>query len=320
MLTMLPSAISSRPAVAVLVSFVMVVLLINSVWLYGPQTNIFHQPPSADHADLPSPQSLLEKPFPAKIWQSWKDDSQDPTDRTVGFPHQWRVVNPGWRYERITDANIDAYVRDNFDATIADLFASMQDHILKADFLRYLILLREGGVWADIDVYPHQPVSRWIPEGFLDSVNLVIGIENDHHKKPIWKGSPYSVQLCQYTVLAKPGHPVIQTLVDQVTRDLQTLLGSKPEGAPTTFEDVMTTTGPFAFTKALMDYFTQVTGEEHTGDELESLAAPRKIGDVLVLPIESFGWLAHEHTHKKGDPSILVEHLFIGSWRQGHPG
>ncbi|GKT63427.1 initiation-specific alpha-1,6-mannosyltransferase [Colletotrichum tofieldiae] len=316
---MLPSAISNRSAIALLAGFVLVGLLINTVSHYGPHTNIFHQPP-ANHADSLSPQVLLSVPFPAKIWQSWKDDAQDPTERTVGFPHQWRVVNPGWRYERITDANNDAYVRENFNATIVDLFVSMKDHILKADFLRYLILLREGGVWADIDVYPHQPVSKWIPEEFLDSVNLVIGIENDHRKKPIWNGSPYSVQLCQYTVLAKPGHPAIQRLVDQVTHNLQGLFGSKLGNAPTTFEDVMATTGPFAFTKVMMDYFSQVTGEEHTGDELESLEAPRKIGDVLVLPKESFGWLAHEHTHKKGDPFILVEHLFIGSWRQGHPG
>src|SRR4051794_5976238 len=63
---------------------------------------------------------LSSQPFPSKIWQSWKDDSDDPTDRTIGFPHQWRVVNPNWRYERITDANIDDYVRDRFfNTTIA---------------------------------------------------------------------------------------------------------------------------------------------------------------------------------------------------------
>ncbi|KAF9874134.1 initiation-specific alpha-1, 6-mannosyltransferase [Colletotrichum karsti] len=296
--------------------------MVNSASRFGSPTNILQQPSGdeADPVDQPSSPSLLSISFPSKIWQSWKDDAPDPTERTVGFPHQWTVLNPGWRYERITDANNDAYVRDNFNDTIANLFTSMKDPILKADFLRYLILLREGGVWADIDVYPHQPVSKWIPDDLLGSVNLVIGIENDHHKTPIWPGSPYSVQLCQYTVLAKPGHPVIQTLVDQVTHDLRTLLDSKSEGAPITFENVMATTGPFAFTKVMMDYFSQVTGESHTGDELDSLDSPRKIGDVLVLPKESFGWLAHENTHKKGDPAILVEHLFIGSWRQGHPG
>ncbi|KAI5459650.1 nucleotide-diphospho-sugar transferase [Mariannaea sp. PMI_226] len=269
----------------------------------------------------PSDASLLSQPFPSKIWQSWKDDAEDPTERTVGFPHQWRVINPGWRYERITDASNDKYVRDRFANTvIPDVFTFLSDPILKADFLRYLILLTEGGVWADIDVYPHQPVDKWIPEKYLGQVNLVVGIENDHHKEPIWPDSPYSVQLCQYAVLAKPGHPALRVLVDQVNAGLQRLLVSKLPGQLVSFEEVMATTGPFVFTQVLMDYFTNTTGVEHNGNELDNLAEPRLIGDVLVLPRDSFGWLPHDNAHEKGDDIILVEHLFMGSWREGHPG
>jgi mannosyltransferase OCH1-like enzyme len=181
-------------------------------------------------------------------------------------------------------------------------------------------MLREGGVWADIDVLPHQPVSKWIPEEYKDKANLVIGIESDHHKRPIWPGSRYSVQLCQYTMLAKPNHPVLHTIVERVVKDLEGLPQAHEEGGYVSFEQVMGTTGPFAFTKALMDYFTMETGVEHTGDELSNLMEPRLIGDVLVLPKDSFGWLPQEHTHEKGDAMILVEHLFIGSWREGHPG
>ncbi|KAK4243160.1 alpha-1,6-mannosyltransferase HOC1 [Corynascus novoguineensis] len=269
-------------------------------------TNILHRPPSDPGLES---QSLLSRSFPTKIWQCWKDDSEDPTQRTVGFPHQWRIVNPDWRYERFTDSNIDSYVRERFDGTIVEVFTSLKDHILRADFLRYLILLKEGG-----------PVSKWIPEQYKQSVNLVIGIENDHHKQPIWPGSRFSVQLCQYTVLAKPGHLAVKVLVDQVVSNLQHLINTEAPGTRITFEDVMSTTGPFVFTKVLMDYFTNVTGVEHTGNELDRLEEPRLIGDVLVLPKDSFGWLPQEHTRPKGNPTILVEHLFIGSWRAEHPG
>jgi mannosyltransferase OCH1-like enzyme len=287
--------------------------------------SVFQRPPSVspivqepDPKSEPSPLSL--QAFPSKIWQSWKDDSEDPTDRTVGFPRQWRVVNPEWRYERITDLNNDGYVQDHFDGLISEIFTSLKDPILKADFLRYLIMLQEGGVWADIDVYPLQPISKWIPEQYRGLVNLVIGIENDHHKSPIWPGSPYSVQLCQYTVLTKPGHPAIRTLVDLVTRNLEQLTQSKRPGDVITFQDVMGTTGPFVFTQVMMDYFTEKTGVEHNGNELDRLKEPRLIGDVLVLPKDSFGWLAHEHTHEKEDPMVLVTHKFIASWRGSHPG
>ncbi|KAH7302908.1 nucleotide-diphospho-sugar transferase [Stachybotrys elegans] len=290
-------------------------------------------PPSYRHFSEPRPLQLqpphvgptidlASTSFPNKIWQSWKDDSEDSNERTVGFPHQWRVVNPDWRYERTTDGNIDAYVDANFQPPISSVFINLTDPILKADFLRYLVLLHEGGVWADIDLYPHQPVSAWIPEPYHsdNSVNLLIGIENDHHKRPIWPGSPYSVQLAQYVVFAKPNHPAIEMVVNQVTTTLQVLSETKTTTDTITFEDVMGTTGPFIFTKVMMDYFQEQTGVVHTGDELDHLKEPRLIGDVLVLPKDSFGWLPQEHAHEKGDPMILVEHLFIGSWREGHPG
>ncbi|KAI0538276.1 nucleotide-diphospho-sugar transferase [Xylaria digitata] len=267
----------------------------------------------------PSSESLSQQPFPKKIWQSWKDDSDGPTERTVGFPHKWRTVNPQYRYERITDANCNAYVEDHFPANVSRVFTSLADPILKADLLRYLVLMLEGGVWADIDVLPHVPISDWIPEAYQDSTNLVVGIENDKHKNPIWPGSPYSVQLAQYTILAKPHHPAIIMLVDRVARNLTRLYKGKKSTDRITFAEVMFTTGPFAFTEVLMDYFTEVTGTNHTGDELDRIREPKLIGDVLVLPIDSFGWLPHRHRHEAGDPSILVEHLFIGSWRAGHP-
>ncbi|SPJ85627.1 related to alpha-1,6-mannosyltransferase HOC1 [Fusarium torulosum] len=315
---MILPTLAHRKYVFVLLAGVVIVMLL--VGNYAYDNGISRTSFSTEDALSTESAAPKQEPFPHKIWQSWKDDSEDPTDRTVGFPHQWRKINPGWRYERITDANNDAYVRDRFDANISDVFTSSQDPVLKADFLRYLILLREGGVWADIDTYAHQPVSKWIPKKDQGLVNLVVGIENDHHKQPIWPGSPYSVQLCQYSVLAQPNHPAIKTLVEQVTIDLKKLLASKQPNETVSFQDVMSTTGPFAFTKVLMDYFKEVSGEEHNGDELDRLAEPRLIGDVLVLPKDSFGWLPQQNTHKKGDPSILVEHLFIGSWRDGHPG
>jgi mannosyltransferase OCH1-like enzyme len=259
------------------------------------------------------------QPFPEKIWQSWKDDSDDPTDRTIGFPRAWRTVNPHHRYERITDNNSNAFVSANFPLEISSTFIKLTDPILRADFLRYLVMSKEGGVWADIDVFPHQPITSWVPEPYLNETNLLIGIENDHHKRPIWHNSPYSVQLAQYTMLAKPGHPALSRLVEQVNKNIKTLFAGKSSTDGVTFEDVMSTTGPFAFTQVLMDHFTEVTGVQHTGDELDRLSEPLLIGDVLVLPKDCFGWLPQEHRLEKGDPSILVEHLFMGSWRADHP-
>lgn len=266
---------------------------------------------------------LLTQPFPTKIWQSWKDDSDGPTSATAGFPHKWREINPSWRYERITDANMNTYVSERFadtDPFLVDLFTGLTDPILRADLLRYLILLREGGLWADIDVLPRRPVPEWVSEQHRGKVNLVVGIETDHHKEPVWSGLPYSVVLAQFVVLAKPGHPALRVLVERVAASLRELLTRKQPRGVITFEDVMATTGPFMFTDVLFQYFKNVTGVEYTGDEMNWLQEPMLIGDVLILPKDSFGWLPWEHAHEQDDPMVLVEHKFISTWRASHPG
>jgi mannosyltransferase OCH1-like enzyme len=113
--------------------------------------------------------------FPKKIWQIWRDDSEEPTDRTVGYPHKWRVMNPDYRYERITHANADSYVQEKVPEALGKVFLACKSHILRADLLRYLILFGEGGVWADIDTMPHRPVNEWIPDEYQNqTVNLVV--------------------------------------------------------------------------------------------------------------------------------------------------
>jgi hypothetical protein len=90
-------------------------------------------------------------------------------------------------------------------------------------------------------------------------------------------------------------------------------MSKKSPGDMITFKELIGTTGPFAFTKVLIEYFEEMTGIEHTGAELDSLEEPRLIGDVLVLPKDSFSWLPQENTHEEGDAMILVEHTFISS-------
>jgi len=284
----------------------------------------------------------LQTSLSEKIWQSWKDNSEDPAERTVGFPQQWRAANPGFRYERITDSNSETYVRDRFSPDISKLFSEISDPILRVDLLRYLILYADGGVWSDIDTRPAQPVSKWIPEEYANRTNFVVGIENDHNGDEIWPSVPYTVQLAQYAVLAKPGHVTMARLIERVCNKLREKLDANDgrnsaresdpknqnrglrarDSAPQlhlSFDEVMSTTGPLPFTAVLIEYFSEQTGEEYTGNQLTALKEPKLIGDVLVLPLDSFGWMPQLHTVEENDPLVKAIHLFIGSWRASHP-
>ncbi|KAK4450988.1 alpha-1 6-mannosyltransferase HOC1 [Podospora aff. communis PSN243] len=315
--TMASSTPSRRSIAARLLAALLLILLLFGHYSYQ----------NLSASSIPAYHFHPSQPFPQKIWQSSKADPKNSTPQTNNPPHQWRTLNPSFRYERLTDANMDAYVRSRAastrhiaDLAISDLFVSLPNPILKAEFLRYLVLLYDGGVWADIDTLPHRPVAEWIPPVYRDRVNLVVGIEKDGNKQPIWPGLPYSVQLCTYTVLAKPGHPAIRAVVDEVAQNLGRVIGSKAVGGAAAFEEVMSTMGPLVFTRVLMEYLSNTTGIAHTGDELGGLAEPRLIGDILVLPKDSFGWLQQEHRHPKVHEMVLVEHFSIPSWRAGCPG
>lgn len=182
---------------------------------------------------------------------------------------------------------------------------------MKADYLRYLILLKEGGVWADIDVKARKPVKDWIPEEYRDKVNIIIGVERDHNKDRIWSDQPYSIQLAQFVMMAKPGHPIIENLVQLTEKNLRKLVAAKKASESASFPDIMGTTGPWTFTKVFMDYFTEITGVKHNGDEMALMDKPMLIGDVLVMPKISFGSLGDV---SDDDPGVLTKHFFIGSW------
>ena len=59
------------------------------------------------------------------------------------YPHGFRVLN---------DAQIDEFIRLNFDNSTYDAFQILPLNVMKADFFRYAVLQAKGGVYADVDV------------------------------------------------------------------------------------------------------------------------------------------------------------------------
>jgi hypothetical protein len=156
-----------------------------------------------------------------------------------------------------------------------------------------------------------------IPDEYKVKVNSVVGIENDHKGGKIWPTVPYTVQLAQFTMLAKPGHVVLARLIERVCTKRRELIDAKggkvrvnvlgledrnattldARGGPDIhmiFDAVMSTTGPFPYTPVLMEYFSEITGE-YNGNQFTSIKEPKLVGDVLVLPVDSFGWMGHLH-------------------------
>lgn len=266
--------------------------------------------------------------FPAYIWQTWKQDLDDPhfdaqLRHTV---NSWSDKNAGFVHEVLSDHTAAALIRHLYMNVpqVIEAYESMPETILKADFFRYLILLARGGTYSDVDTEALQPIPNWIPASVDPmKLGLIVGIEADPDR-PDWKDwYARRIQFCQWTIQAKPGHPVLREIVSKITETtLQkkkdgklNLPGSKERGS-----DIMDWTGPGVWTDSVFEYFNNrvksglhqdVTWRDFTG-----LKEPKSMSDVLVLPITSFSpGIGQMGAENDNHPLAFVKHKFEGSWK-----
>lgn len=225
----------------------------------------------------------------------------------------------------MTEGTEDSFVRDKFryDSGIRQTYDLIKsDPILRADFLRYLILLAEGGVYTDVDTRPIRPVDDWIPSQYRNRTNIVLGIEIDKGQGPLWSGMPWSIQISQFTIMAKRNHPLIRRVVHDVQNGVETFL--RQQGRDTLpqlfFDDVIGLTGPRVFTTAVFEYLSECLGLRITGDEISGLRQPILLADALIVPVNGFAsGQQHSHSGTADDETALVSHTWMSSWVPTHP-
>lgn len=200
---------------------------------------------------------------------------------------------------------------------IRALYDAIPRIVMRADFLRYLALAMEGGVYSDADTVMVRGLAHWVPEEFRDRTRLIVGIEADSGRDgDVIPGTAYRVQFCQWTLAGAVAHPVFWKMVDRI-------LGSVVEheadgGRSFSDRDVLEVGGPVGWTKIVYEYLSLSVGSEVTWADLTGLREPKLFGDVLVLPIDAFAtgvW--HSGASKVGanKDGTLVLHSFKGSWK-----
>lgn len=279
-----------------------------------------------------NPTNAVGDVIPKKIWQTWKVDALSFEERDLTTARTWTAKNPGHRYETLTDNNDMYYVETHFGANglnrpdIVDTYRSLTTKIIKADLLRYLVMYVEGGVYTDIDVEALKPVERFIPDRYDESkVNMVIGIEID---QPEFKDHAILGQkcmsFCQWTFMCKPRLPVMLRLIENIMSWLDGL--SREQGVPIgelqlDFDEVISGTGPSAFTTAVLAEMSIEVGEEIRWDTFHAMPESKLVGGVLVLTVEAFAaGQGHSDSGNHNARTALVKHHYHASgWPSAHP-
>lgn len=166
----------------------------------------------------------------------------------------------------------------------------------------------------------------------------------------------HDVQFCQWTLAGAAGHPLFKNAAITSVERIAALAAARQESitdlnptrhvrqgittsffCPVTFplvvdldrfdetnteQEVVTTTGPSAWSDVVFEYLHKVDLNFTEPRELSGLTEPRLVGDVLVLTIDGFG-MGQPHSHSTSDGSTpdaaLVKHGFAGTWAKERP-
>lgn len=270
--------------------------------------------------------------FPRKIWQSWKVDPLRFDDRDIERARTWTMKNPSYRYEVLTDENAVQYVEQYFGPAgfnrpdIVYTYKSLKAKVIQADLLRYLIMYAEGGLYADIDVEAIRSINHFVPKRFDErNIDMIIGVETD---EPGFKDHPIlgskSQSFCQWTFMCKPRLPVMMRLIENILIWLNDV--ARRQGKPISeieldFDEVLSGTGPSAFTTAVLAEMSVLTGETTTWDTFHDMEESKIVGKILVLTSEAFAaGTGHSDSGNHGGKGALVRHHFhASSWTTHHP-
>ncbi|KAL8716418.1 MAG: hypothetical protein Q9220_000325 [cf. Caloplaca sp. 1 TL-2023] len=267
-----------------------------------------------------------EGKFPAYIWQTWKytPASGEFADNFRASEASWTEKHPGFVHEVVTDKAAVYLIKYLFASVpeVLEAYNSLPLPVLKADFFRYLILLARGGIYTDIDTTAIVSTTDWIPaEVPRSTIGLVIGIEADADR-PDWKDwFSRRIQFCQWTIQAKPGHPVLRDVVAVITEDILRMKKTGILKLNKMDKSIVEFTGPAVWTDAIFNYlnnpsFFMMEGKNITWEAFTGMDSAKKVGDVVVLPITSFSpGVGQMGAKEPDDPMAFVKHEFEGTWK-----
>lgn len=217
----------------------------------------------------------------------------------------------------------DEFVLRHFanEPRIVEAWQNMPNVGMKSDFLRYLLLSVEGGVYTDTDTVAIKPIDDWLPKELRGEVRLIVGIEFDRWDGPQWGDILHWLQFCQWTIAAAPGHPVFRKMIDYIVNslgDLEFLYDLPLNQIEPTSTEVMMSTGPAAWTDVVFSHLKEIDPTLNSTRDLSPMEHARLFDDVLILTIDGFG-MGQQHSHSTRNGTIpeaaLIRHLFRGSWR-----
>lgn len=170
-------------------------------------------------------------------------------------PHREALIarNPDWSFQLFDDTAVEHYIGTHYPALLP-IYHCIEPRYsaARADFFRYLLIYREGGVYLDVKSTFTRPLDEVLrgKQGFVLS-----NWDNQTKGTPHYRfGTHLDIpnrrgEFLQCVLAAPAGHPFLRAVIDNVVLQV---LSYSPRVHGVGREGVLRTTGPIPFTLPIL--------------------------------------------------------------------
>jgi len=226
--------------------------------------------------------------IPKIIHQIWEGrNGEKPDEMLFQLAESWKNENPEWEYRFWGYKAIDQFLLDYFPEFI-EKYNDFRYDVQRWDAIRYLILLKLGGVYADLDYECLEPLD-WL----WGKKSCCLGLDPVEHSRIFNK--PYIISNAFMAVV--PQHPFFKAIINEISNN--------HSNSQDKFNYVLETTGPYMLSNLYESYLKKnqiwLIPSELTSplskNEVISIIRGRST-DVIAEKIEK----------------AYAVHYFFGSW------
>lgn len=189
--------------------------------------------------------NLVKEVIPRIIHQTYKTRAL-PAELASSV-EKLKSMNPTFEYRFYDDQDCFNFIRDNYDQETLDCYLDINPKYgaARADFFRYLLMYKVGGVYLDIKSTTTIPLEE----------TLLI---TDEYILTHWPGKDWAKELGyehgefqNWHIICKPGHPFLKQVIEDVKNNIKNYDGNTGKQA------VLRITGPIAYSKAILSLLSK---------------------------------------------------------------
>lgn len=182
----------------------------------------------------------IEKKKQMNIFQTWKTHKIPKVALTPVLT--WKHMVKDWNYKLYDDRECLNFIRENFNDKILNIYKALPFGVMKADFWRYCVIYKKGGLYTDLDTTCLVSPTRWVPE---DAEFVISG----ELRTPLF---------CQWTFYSKKDNPIMKKIIDVVCSRI--MRGNLHDIKASMIHNY---TGPQAFTAGIVTAIKELAFKEN---------------------------------------------------------